>query len=266
MPRRARGLLPVLLLLGAAALPAAESAPARGPVLERGVLLVARRELADPNFSRSVILVTQVNDAGSAGLVLNRPLELSAAAVLPPLADLAADAGRLYLGGPVEPETLQLLVGADLAPADVLRIVDGVYLAPGVDALQQLDAGRAPGTALRLYAGYAGWAAGQLQQELRRGDWHLWQADAATVFTMNPDRLWNELEALAGGSWVRAGRRPGADVAGATQYNYCLSQRGERFVTGKRGPARALRQSATDGSNSMHRPAWNPGRDGISTC
>ena len=73
-----------------------------------------------------------------------------------------------------------------------------------VRGLQKMVAERDPDKKFRLYAGYAGWAPGQLDRELARGGWHVLQADVATVFEKVPSEIWPELINRSSGLWVRA--------------------------------------------------------------
>lgn len=220
------GALTFLLLacVAPSGMPAAAAPPAPTPVepvrLERGVLLVANRGLRDPNFSRSVVLITHFDDSGTVGLVLNRPLPVPAAQALPPLAGLEPDPGGLFLGGPMATATLQLLVrtDADLDPGS--KLVGDIHIVAGADVLEDLLNGRIRATALRLYAGYAGWAPGQLENELLRGDWVLRAANPEAIFTPSPERLWPDLMGPPGEQWVQAPRTDGADVGAPAQYNY----------------------------------------------
>lgn len=203
--------------------------------LQRGVLLVAHRDLRDPNFSRSVVLITEFDQSGTVGLVLNRPLPVPAAEALPPLAGIEPGAGRLFLGGPVAPDTLQLLLRTDANLGPATKLLGGVHLVTGLDLLQDLIDGRIRASALRLYAGYAGWSPGQLESELLRGDWFLWEADAGAIFAEEPERLWPDLIERAGAQWVLAPGADAADVAVASQYNYLIATgvvRGPRECAG----------------------------------
>jgi len=198
-----------------------------GPITERlhrGVLLVAGRELTDPNFSHSVVLVTHLDDSGTVGLILNRPLPMPAAKALPPLAGVEPDAGGLFLGGPVAVETLQLLLRTKENLGAEARLVGDVYLVEGAKILKELVEGRVRATDLRLFAGYAGWAPGQLEAEMLRGDWILYPADAETVFAPAPERLWPELVDRASERWVWR-FAPGADVRPVAQYNPGFAER-----------------------------------------
>ncbi|MBI2993456.1 MAG: YqgE/AlgH family protein [Gammaproteobacteria bacterium] len=186
-----------------AAVPAAEGARIAHPRLDKGIFLIARQGLDDPNFSRSVILITQYDDAGTVGLVINRTLPVLAVEAVPPIARLGLDPGELRAGGPVAIDSLQLLIRAAAGMDDSLRILDDIYLISEAAALEKLLQGGVTGHALRLYAGYAGWGPGQLESELLRGDWHLWPADPAEIFSASPDTIWPKLIQLAAAQWAR---------------------------------------------------------------
>lgn len=218
---RRSALILLLAILGAAHGAAADSdapAPAADgvwtahPRLAKGVFLIARQGLNDPNFSRSVILITQYDDAGTVGLVINRTLPVRAVDAVPPIARLGLDAGELHAGGPVAIESLQLLIRASTGMDDATRILDDVHLVSELAALENLLDGGIRSYALRLYAGYAGWGPGQLESELLRGDWYLWPADPADIFTTPPDGVWPKLIQLAAAQWASI-RGPDPEVA-----------------------------------------------------
>jgi putative transcriptional regulator len=175
------------------------AAPPGQPPLAAGVLLVAHPRLPDPNFARTVVLVLQHERSGSTGLVLNRPTSVEPRSVLPELAPLEGRA-TVHLGGPVMPSRIQLLVGSGPAEA---RVVDGVYLVRSLQELERTLADPAH-PFLRAYAGYAGWAPGQLEAELARGDWFLLPARAADVFASDREaaELWRRLLDRATLPWV----------------------------------------------------------------
>ncbi len=190
--------LALLILLGALGFAGEPSGPRRVP-LAAGVLLIADPALPDPNFARTVVLVIRHGKDGSLGLVLNRPAELDFRGVFP---ELSAPEGRgsVHLGGPVATNRIQLLSGGGPAEA---RIVDGVYLVRSEQELKQAVADPSAPT-LRAYAGHAGWAPGQLDAEIARGDWHLLPARAADVFASGPDtaELWRRLIDRSTLPWV----------------------------------------------------------------
>jgi putative transcriptional regulator len=128
------------------------------PESVRGRLLVATPDLADPNFSRTVVLMLEHGDEGALGVVLNRPIDLSVAEVLPDWVHLISAPACLFVGGPVAPTAV---IG--------LGRGDGPVFQPLFDGLGTLDldldpAAYAPTMAgLRVFVGYAGWGPGQLE-------------------------------------------------------------------------------------------------------
>ncbi len=174
--------LRLALLLGLARSAAAQPAA--------GQFLVASRAVSDPNFERSVVLLVQHGEAGSWGLVLNRPTELPLSKLFAGEPLLEKREGTLFAGGPVGVgRTLLLLLRSSRPPEDSQRVFGDVYLGWGPKALRD-----ARGiTDCRVYSGYAGWAPGQLEAEIARGDWHLLPAEIPLVFESRPERVWEEL-------------------------------------------------------------------------
>jgi putative transcriptional regulator len=182
----------LVFLVGLPALPAAAA--------ERdasGIFLVAKREMRDPRFRESVVLVTLPGEGGPVGVIINKPLEHRLAEVFPGHAKLKDRKDVLYFGGPVAPEGLVVLLRAEQAPPNALRVLKDVYFVTDRDAVERLLEREDPMQGLRVYAGYAGWAPGQLQNELARGDWHVAPADAGTVFEKPSRGIWPELEQRA---------------------------------------------------------------------
>jgi putative transcriptional regulator len=176
------------LLAMAAPFPAtAEMAPASG------TMLIASRDLRDPNFSQSVILLFEHNEGGSMGVVINRPTRISAHEALPQIEGLDRYEGKVYFGGPVDVGTMVLLFRASEAPQGATRVLGDVYVARGAAVLAKLVEQGLDGVALRLYAGYAGWHAGQLDMEIARGGWHVLPGKADLVFDQKPADIWKKL-------------------------------------------------------------------------
>ncbi len=170
--------------------PALRARPSQVP-LARGVLLVANPKLPDSNFAQTVVLLLDYGADGALGLVVNRPTRIELSEMFPDLAPLRGRSVRVHYGGPVRPTTLTYLtgdaVGAEPGEEPVCKGVHPVTGSAGLErALKQ-------GATLRAYAGHAGWAPGQLDNELRRGDWYVVSADAATVFREPADAIWPEL-------------------------------------------------------------------------
>ncbi|MCU1645937.1 MAG: YqgE/AlgH family protein [Nocardia sp.] len=138
-----------------------------------GTLLVSATDLVEPSFRRTIVYIIEHNDAGSLGVVLNRPSDTAVHDVLPNWAELAAPPRALFLGGPVKRDAALCLatvkVGASFAGIPGLRRVDGRVALVDLDSDPDRIAPLVEG--IRIFAGYAGWTFGQLEGELDRGDW-----------------------------------------------------------------------------------------------
>jgi len=167
------------------------AAPAWAQQAERpnGILLIAKEDLRDPNFSRTVVLVTQASDGGTVGVILNRPIGRTHASGAP-----------IFFGGPVMQEVIVALFRSERTPAaPAFHVLKGVYLSmhPGnVDPLLEgADAAR-----YRLYMGFSGWAPGQLESEMQRDGWYVLPASEALLFRADTAGMWEELVEKARGS------------------------------------------------------------------
>lgn len=182
--------LPCLLAVAALLWPMAP-AVAREPA---GLLLLAHPDVKDRNFARTVVLVTRTPSGDTIGLILNRRMRPEGGAV--PLPE-DARVREVYFGGPLSPRGL-LALGA-VAPGGeagggTLEVLPGLRLAVGASRVRELVQGSAPGR-VRVFAGYSGWAPGQLENEIARGGWSVLPADEGTVFDEDPDTLWERLGA-----------------------------------------------------------------------
>ena len=173
--------------------------------LARGVILIAKKSMTDPNFAKTVLLITQYDETGTIGLVLNRPLDKPAVEILPQLQELVLDSLNLYLGGPVRLNSLRLLVQTGMDLGESYHVVDNVFQITDLQGVQYLLERNKGEFRARLYAGYAGWRPGQLEQELLRGDWHLSRVDTALIFTDDPASLWEQLIDQMEMQWVSRG-------------------------------------------------------------
>lgn len=179
------------------------------PRLAKGVFLVASRELVDPNFRRTVVLLVSHGEDGAMGVVVNRRTSLTLGAVLPDIAELAERSDQLYIGGPVATTQITLLLRAANPPDNAEHVFHDVYFSGSLTTLMQQVREQEIAESMHAYAGYAGWAAGQLEGEVERGDWSLTEADAEILFSQSPDDIWRELNRKASGVWVRAAERAG---------------------------------------------------------
>ncbi len=164
-----------------------------------GTLLVASPDLADPNFSHSVVLVLRHDDNGAIGVVINRLTSLAPAKVFPELADtLGTYPGKLYRGGPLAPSRLLYLVrGLAAATVNGPEILDKVFLAADPDSLPEILRFATGPDEFRMFAGHAEWMAGQLESEVKHGAWRIVPASAEVVFSDKPTKLWDQLSTRA---------------------------------------------------------------------
>lgn len=182
--------------------PAQPKQPLHNPQLAKGVILIAGRNLNDTNFNKTVILITDFNETGTVGLVINRRTKIPLAQLIPEIGELTPFLEYLYIGGPVATNSIRLLVQSDPVPEGVKHILSDVYLIETTELFNQLILGKKDKQSVKLYAGYAGWAPGQLESELIRGDWYLWHASAEIIFNKIPEEMWDELIQLVTAKWV----------------------------------------------------------------
>lgn len=158
-----------------------------------GMLLVATPLLLDPNFVDTVVLVLDVDDSGALGVVLNRPSPVPVAEVLVGWGDVVAEPEVLFRGGPVSTEgalAVGLLRVAEAAPVG-FREVTGRLGLVDLDTPVELVDGSLAG--MRIFAGYAGWGAGQLEAEVEEGSWYVVPGQAPDVFRIDPTGLWRDV-------------------------------------------------------------------------
>lgn len=207
MPRLARVGSPLWLLAGLAAITVllasgsglphphgtAGMAVAAQRVTLAGQLLVAKDELRDPRFVHSVIYVVYHGATGAMGLIVNRPVGEA------PLSELLEQAGlegmgvkgkiRVHFGGPVEPRQGFVLHTADYKIEGTEVVKDGIAVTARPEILRAIGTGTGPRQSL-FALGYAGWAPGQLEAEIKAGAWEIVPADEALIFDENADTKW----------------------------------------------------------------------------
>jgi putative transcriptional regulator len=170
----------------------------------QGQLLIASPSLNDPNFRRTVVLVTEHGTEGAAGLVLNRRSEAPVSELVPQLEPLVEDDEPVYVGGPVQPNAV-LVLGEFVDPGDAAVPLFGAL---GFPALDEPDSIVIETTRRRVFAGYAGWGAGQLEDEIEREDWILEPAQPDDAFTDAPEGLWADVLRRKGGVYELVSRMP----------------------------------------------------------
>ena len=154
-----------------------------------GMLLIANAPLFDRNFRRTVVFIGHHDEDGAVGVVLNRTLEVTVREAVPPLGGLVTEDEPLYVGGPVQPDSVVVVADfVDPARAEILAMGSIGFLPPEADADIVTAIRRA-----RVFAGYSGWGSGQLEAELAEDSWLVEPAIPDDVFHPEPSRLWADV-------------------------------------------------------------------------
>jgi putative transcriptional regulator len=154
-----------------------------------GQLLLATPRLVDPNFARAVILVLDHDADGALGVVLNRPSGLPVRAVLPGWGEAVTEPQMLFAGGPVAPDSaLAIALCIGIGPSTGFKRLVGDYGLVDLDS--EPDAVLPDLAGVRIFSGYAGWGAGQLEDEIDEGSWYVVAATPSDVLNRQPDQLW----------------------------------------------------------------------------
>jgi putative transcriptional regulator len=169
-------------------------AAVQGADLAAGKFLVASRDLGDPNFAETVILLVRYDEVdGAMGLIVNRRSDLPLSRVFRDLKEAKDNSDPIYEGGPVEPGGVLALLKSSSKPEDGLRVFADVYLVSSKALLAKALADKTDASAFHVFIGYAGWGPGQLEHEIDLGGWHIMPAAAAEVFHSDPDSVWPRL-------------------------------------------------------------------------
>lgn len=171
--------------------------------LSKGRFLVASRQLLDSQFSKTVVLLLQYDRQGAMGLVINQPSEMKLSKLLPEIEALQQRSDIIYHGGPVAQKQLMLLIRTASPPEGSLHVFKDIYISSSQTVIKRMIEDTTTEERFRVFAGYAGWAPGQLDMEVSRGGWHILRADPETVFDKSPPEIWPELIRRSSAQWVR---------------------------------------------------------------
>ncbi|HEV2398889.1 MAG TPA: YqgE/AlgH family protein [Candidatus Sulfotelmatobacter sp.] len=158
-----------------------------------GKLLVASRELGDPNFAQTVILLVHYDTDGVVGLMVNRRTELPISRVFAELKAAKDLSDPVYLGGPVETRTVFALLRSKDKLEGAEHVFGDDYWISAKAELEKTISSHPDPSVFHVYLGYAGWTAAQLRSEVRLGGWFIFQGNNQTVFNANPDSLWHQM-------------------------------------------------------------------------
>jgi putative transcriptional regulator len=172
----------------------------------KGQLLLASPALFDPNFRRTVVLLTEHTEEGAAGLVLNRLSDTAVAEAVPDLLPLVDDEEeRVYVGGPVQQSSVLVLAEWDDPDEAAILVVDDIGFVPGDGDFDHLAGAT---RRVRVFAGYAGWGAGQLEAELEESSWIVETPVGLDLFPDPDTDLWGAVLRRKGGVYRVAALMP----------------------------------------------------------
>jgi putative transcriptional regulator len=164
----------------------------------KGKLLIAEPFLGDPNFERSVVLLCEHNANGSFGFVLNQLTNLKLEDVID---NVYADF-PLFLGGPVEQNTLHFIHRLGNIIDGTIDIGNGIYWTGDFDSVRSLlNIGKIKENDIRLFIGYSGWGEGQLDGEMKRDSWIVSETDADFIFDTPTGQFWRSVLKRMGGEY-----------------------------------------------------------------
>jgi putative transcriptional regulator len=176
-----------------------------GSSLAPGRVLIAAKDLHDPHFEQTVIVLLSYDEEdGAGGVILNRPSEIPVSQALKDLPEARSNRALAYEGGPVQTKRVLALLRTSAKLEDADEVLPGIY---SVGTTKLLRKALAEKMDLRVFAGYAGWGPGQLEAEVDAGAWHVERGAAALVFDEDPESMWQRLTRKLDRQIAQAGLR-----------------------------------------------------------
>ncbi|MCC7051563.1 MAG: YqgE/AlgH family protein [Bacteroidia bacterium] len=175
-------------------------------VPEIGSILLADPFLKDEYFSRSVILLADYNDEGAFGFIINRPIDFKIKDAFEKFPDFDS---VIYLGGPVQRDFLYYLHTCGELIKESKLVYENLSWGGDFKALQkEIKKGTVKEKDIRFYAGYSGWEAGQLEEEIKSKSWIITRTPVQTLFETPPDMLWKKLLTNMGDEYAEMANYP----------------------------------------------------------
>ncbi len=165
-------------------------AGARAEDLAAGKLLIASRDLLDPNFAQTVILLVRYDEESVAGIIINRRTQIPISRVFADVKEAKGQSDPIYRGGPVERTAALGLLRSPAKPAEAERVFANVSMITNRTLLDRTIAAGMDPSMFHVYLGYAGWTPQQLQGEVELGAWYVLPANGAAIFDADPETLW----------------------------------------------------------------------------
>jgi len=186
------------LIAGWMLVPAPAAAQSMRPEdLAQGRILVAPRDSPDPHFANSVIVLARYDRSGALGLMIHYKSDLTVQKALKDIKGAEKRTDPIYVGGPVDIPVVLGLLRSKSTPEAGDHVAGKVYLLGSRQSVGQAIAAGRTASELRIFIGYAGWGPRQLESEVRRSGWYIFDYDESVVFDEHPDTLWDRMIAKA---------------------------------------------------------------------
>jgi putative transcriptional regulator len=167
---------------------------------EKGDLLISEPFLPDPNFERTVIYLCEHNNEGSFGFVLNKVSLLRFDDVIQSVENIKVP---LYIGGPVQQDTLHFLHRSPKLVENTLEVCNGIFWSGDTEKMiNDMEMGLLEEKDFKFFLGYSGWGTGQLEAEIKEKSWIIYKkAESDQIFDIQPDILWRHVLKSMGGEY-----------------------------------------------------------------
>ncbi len=162
--------------------------------LRVGSVLLSREALEDPNFKGTLVLICLHNDQSTVGLVINRPSHMPLSEVFDVDTPLKDRSRKIYIGGPVQQEALQILQITQVPAEGAYQVAPGVFLGGEWNSLDDILSTDSADT--RLFLGYSGWCPGQLETEIRIGAWEVFSVSSKELLSRPDDVIMGDVHTL----------------------------------------------------------------------
>lgn len=163
--------------------------------ITKGQLLLACKNMKDPNFFKTVVLLVEHNKEGTMGFILNHPTSLTVAEVLANHFELPEDHELVYRGGPVETSALFVLHNSPYLDMTEKPVLPGVFIGSSNEIFEKVvlsSVNNNEEISYRVFLGCSGWGPGQLNSEINRGDWLVVPSNGKNIFEKDACELWDE--------------------------------------------------------------------------
>jgi putative transcriptional regulator len=165
--------------------------------LAQGKIVIMKRDAPDPLFTHSVIVLARYGKTGALGLMLHKRSDLTIR-LLTGIKGAEKRNDPLFVGGPVELQTVLALLRSDSGPPGATLVAGKLYLVASKQGIETALSQRRTTSDLRIYIGYVGWGPGQLEREMGLGGWYIFNYDESLMFDEHPETLWERLIATTG--------------------------------------------------------------------